>query len=108
MDDQRLGLAPGEAQAVEILVVMKRIAARPIDQADVGIAVLASVVDEALAGMQQHVGDACHRNEFVNRVGTLRQGRAEEAQRTAAHHVRGPVAARKAAAGQADLAQHGG
>ena len=44
----------------------------------------------------------------LNRVGALRQGRAGEAQRTAAHHVRGPVAAREAAAGQADLAQHGG
>ena len=55
---QRLDFRKGAPQAVEILVVMKRIAARPIDQADVGIAVLASVVDEALGGVQQHVGDA--------------------------------------------------
>ena len=108
MEHHRLGLAPGEPQPVEILMVMKRIAARPIDQADVGIDVLGAVVGEALAGMQQHVGDACHRNELAHRVGALRQGRAGMTQRTAAHQVRRPVAAGEAAAGQADLAQHGG
>ena len=65
MEDHRLGLAPGETQAVEVLVVMERIAARPVDQADVGIEVLGAVVGEALAGMQQHVGEARHRDEIA-------------------------------------------
>ena len=69
---------------------------------------LGAVVGEALAGLQQHVGDARHRNEVAHRVGALRQGRAGMAQRAAAHQVRRPVAAAEAAAGQADLAQHGG
>ena len=103
-----VGLAPGLAQAVEVLVVMERVAARPVDEADVGIGVAAAVVVERLAGMQQHVGEARDRDELLHRVGALRQGRAGIERAGAAHDVGRPVAGAEAAARQADLAQHAG
>ncbi len=58
--------------------------------------------------MQQHVGEAGDRDEFLHRVAALRQGRAGIERARAAHDVGRPVAGAKAAARQADLAQHAG
>ena len=108
VEDDRLGLAPGIAQPIEILVVMERIAARPVDQADVGIGEFLAVVRDLAARIEQHVGEARDRDEVGHRVGALRQRRAGESRRVAAHDVGRPVARAEAAARQADLAQHAG
>ena len=57
MDDDRFRLLPGALQPVQILVVVERISARPIDQPNIGIIVAAAVEFVALAGMEQRVGE---------------------------------------------------
>ena len=67
--DDGLRPLPGAAQPVEILMVVERIAAGPIDQPDVGIGRALAVVVVALAGMEQAVGDARRRDRELRRVG---------------------------------------
>src|SRR5271154_827647 len=74
--DDRFGAAEGRDQPVEVLVMMKRIAAAPIDQPDIGIGEIASVILERRAGIEQHVRYARHRNEFRYRILAKRQSRA--------------------------------
>ena len=73
IDDDGLGFAPGFAQSVEVLVVMERIAARPVDQLDVGKGQCLAVERNRRAGVEQHVGNARHRNERRHRVAVSRQ-----------------------------------
>ena len=72
---QRVDLGEGPPQAVEILMVMERIAAGPVDQADVGIGPRLAVVAIGRAGIEQHVGDAGDRDEVGDAVAALRQRR---------------------------------
>ncbi len=71
MDDHRLGPLPGRDQTVEVLVVMERIAAAPIDEANVRIGQAPAVVVERRTGLEQHVGDARHGNEALDAVRAL-------------------------------------
>ncbi len=50
MDDHRLGPLPGAHELVDVLVVVERIAARPVDQADIGIAQALPVIGESAPG----------------------------------------------------------
>ena len=59
--------------------MMERVAARPIDELDIGIVQRAAVVVERLARIEQHVGDARHRNEVGDAVLALRQRRDRNA-----------------------------
>ena len=68
LHDDGLRLLPGALQPVEVLVVMERIAAGPIDQLDVGIGVAAAVELVARAGIEQHVGDAGDRDHGARRI----------------------------------------
>src|SRR3546814_3758217 len=53
---------------------MERVAAGPIDEADVGIGASLAVIAVGRARVQQHVRDARHRNEVRHSVPALRQG----------------------------------
>ena len=66
--DQRVDRREGAAQPVEVLVVMERVAAGPVDQPDVGIGQRLAVVVEGLARIEQHVGDARDRDEVGDAV----------------------------------------
>ena len=85
--------------------MMERIAAGPVDQADVGIGAGLAVVAIGAAGMEQHVRDAGDRDEVGNAVAALRQRRHRHG--VVAPPVIGDGAERiaVAAARQADLAQ---
>ena len=89
-------------------MVVERVAAGPVDQANVRIAVALAVVVETGAGLLQHVGDARHRDEGADGVAALRHRGAGKLGVVVADHVGGAVADAEAAAGQTDLAQHGG
>ena len=106
-DGFRLGL-PRRQQAVQVLVVVERVAAGPVDQANVRIAVALAVVVETGAGLLQHVGDARHRDEGADGVAALRHRGAGKLGVVVADHVGGAIADAEPAAGQTDLAQHGG
>ncbi|MDF2915536.1 MAG: hypothetical protein K0R96_3657 [Pantoea agglomerans] len=67
---------PGAYQLVDILMVMKDIAARPVDQPDVGIDPLLPFKLIVHSGIEQHVGDACHRNRLLHRIMTGGQTRS--------------------------------
>ncbi|CUK20615.1 Uncharacterised protein [Achromobacter sp. 2789STDY5608615] len=75
VDHEGVERGEGAGQALEVLVMVERIAAGPIGQADVRIVHALAVVVERLAGVQQHVGDARHGNEILDAVGALRQRR---------------------------------
>jgi hypothetical protein len=80
LHDHRIRPRERTMQAAEILVVVKRIAARPVHQPDVRVGQPLSVVVERLARMQQHVGDPRHRDEIGNAVAPRwqrRQGHGE-------------------------------
>ena len=64
MNDNRLGLLPRLAEAVEILVVMEWIAATPVNQTNVGIVALVSVKAVWLPWIEQHVGNTGDRYEI--------------------------------------------
>ena len=106
LHDDRLGLAPGAEQPVEVLVVVERIAPGPVHHADVGIGAPLAVEVVFAAGVQQHFGDARDRDEALRRVlahgQTARPGRDLLAP-DQAHRA---VADAEPAARQADLAQH--
>ena len=78
--DDGLRPLPGAAQPVDVLVMVERIAARPIDQPDVGIGAPLAVEVVALARMEQAVGDARRRDGAAERVGQhLHRGRRRRA-----------------------------
>ena len=75
------GLRPGErlAQPGEVLVVVERVAAAPVDELDVRVAAALPVVVVARAGMQQHVRDPGHRDVGAGTVRALGQTRRGDA-----------------------------
>ena len=68
MHDDGLRLLPGALQPVEVLMMMERIAARPVHQPDVGIGVAPSVEGVAFARTEQHVGNARDRDHGARRI----------------------------------------
>ncbi|MCY1515351.1 hypothetical protein D9M68_499340 [compost metagenome] len=98
----------GALQTRQVLVMVKGIAARPIGQADMGIRHALAVVVEGFPGMQQHVGDARHRDEGLHAVHALRQRRYRHGVAAFAVMRQGAKRIRIAAARQAQLAQRGG
>ena len=109
VDDDGLGLAPGADQAVQVLMMVERVAARPIDQRNVGIAMRAAVIAEACARVQQHVGRRA--TGMKSRPGSCLAAASRPAGSRAYMHadrVGAAIAQPEAAARQADLAQHGG
>src|ERR1700722_2406763 len=60
-------LLPGAPESVEVLMMMERIAARPIDHLNVGIGVSATIELITLPGSEQHIGDSRHRNHRARR-----------------------------------------
>ena len=88
------------AQPGQVLVVVERVAAAPVDELDVRIAVALAVVGEGAARRQQHVGDPRDRDGRAHRVDQLRQRRrADVVLRHAAVGHR-PVAVPEPGAGQ--------
>ena len=68
MHHHRLRTAPGLAQSVNILVMVKRIASRPVDQTDVGIMQQLTVELIGFSRVQQHIGQPRHRDNAVHRI----------------------------------------
>ena len=105
MQDDRIGAREGAAQPVQVLMVVERIAAGPIDQLYVGVSEPLPVVVERLARVQQHVGEARHRDEIGDAVAALRQRRNRHRQGRLSG-IRGrSQRIGEAAARQADLAE---
>jgi len=74
VDDDRIGARKGTAQPVQVLVVVKRVTARPVDQTDVGVNEPMAIIVEGFARVQQHIGKPRHRDEIADAVSALRQG----------------------------------
>ena len=105
MHDDGIGPRKGVAQPVQILVMMERVATRPVDQSDVGVGEPLTVEVELLARVKQHVGDARHRDEIGNAVALDRQCRQRHGQWRLTG-VRGRAQRiGEAAPGQSDLAE---
>ena len=72
MHDDGLRDIEGPPQPIDVLVMMERVAARPIDQLDITVLHRAAVIFEPLARMQEHVGDTRDRDEIGGAVLALR------------------------------------
>ena len=105
VDDDRRRAAPCADQAVEILMMVKRIAAAPIDEIDIGIDEVLSVVLERLTRVEQQVRDASDRDEAANRIAAERQSRNRHIRQQGREALHAAVAEAEAAAGQTDLAE---
>ena len=103
------GLRPGErlAQPGEVLVVVERVPAAPVDELDVRVTAVLPVVVVARAGMQQHVRDPGHRDVGAGAVRALGQTRRRKAAGQADIAARS-VPVPESAARHADLAEHRG
>ena len=108
VDDDGLRALPRLTEAVEVLMMVERVAAGPVDEAYVGIQMGAAVIVERLARIEQHVADARHGDEVRDAVAALRQRGEGQRPILVADRVRGAVSEADAAAGQADLAEQGG
>ena len=108
LHDDGLGPGPGAAQAVQILMVVKRVAAGPVHQPDVGVMLRLALVGEGLARVQQQVGDARDRDEVRVGLAQRRQLRRPARDNRPAHAAQRAVTVAHTAAGQADLADDGG
>ena len=67
-----LRLLPGAHQTVQILVMVKRVATRPVNHLDIGVHRFTAVELVRLAGLQEHVGDTGDRNGQPRGVVTSR------------------------------------
>ena len=108
MNHDGLGALPGPRKPVQILMMVKGIAAGPIDQPDIGIAATLPVVVEFAARVEQHVGDPGHRYEGLDRIATLRQGWPGQQAIRAADIVGRTIGERDTAPRQSDLPEHRG
>ena len=103
---QRLRPGEGTVQPAEVLVVVERVAARPIDQPDVRVGQPPSIVVERLPGVQQHVGDPRHGDERRDTVAALRQRGQRHGVPTPAVMRQRPQRVIVARTRQPDLPQH--
>ena len=108
IDDDRLGPAQCAHQPPQVLMVMERVAAGPVDEARVRVGAGLSVKLVLAARVHQQVSDTRNRDGSLHRVLALRHGGELEVHRRVADAVLGRVANTEAAARQADLTQHGG
>ena len=108
MSDDRVRHGEGPAEPTQVLVVVERIAARPVDQADPGVGLPPAVIVIPGARLQQHVRDPGHRDERLDRVAELRQGRQPQGRAVVADIAHRAVAVPEPAARHPDLAEHRG
>ena len=65
VDDDRLGTLPCPDQTVDVLMMVKRIPAAPIDELDVGKGDPLAIVVDGGAGVEQQIGNPRHRNDTI-------------------------------------------
>ena len=104
----RVGPAERGAQPAQVLVVVERVAAGPVDQPDVRVGEPLAVVVVGGTRAEQHVRDPGDRDERAHRVVALAEGRQLHQRAVAADVTHGAVAVAEPAAGQPDLAEHRG
>src|SRR5258705_13577760 len=73
MHDEGVDLGKGAPQPVEILMMVERIASRPIDETDVGIGPRLPVVSISGSRIEQHVRYTRHGDKIRDGVSTLRE-----------------------------------
>ena len=105
VDNKRVDTSEGLAQAVQVLMMMERVAAGPVDQLDLGIGPGLAVIAIGRTRVEQHVGDARDRDVVADRVPALREGRHRHGIVAPAVIGDGAKPVAIAAAGQADLAE---
>ena len=109
MNDHGGRLAPGVAQAVDVLMVVKGISTGPVDQIDVGIATGKPVELVCPTRIQKHVADASYWYHTGDRIWRKRQAWSWLQQTMwAAGAVFAPITDAKTATRQTNLSQYGG
>ncbi len=74
MGDDGLRFLPSFAHFGEVLMVVERVAAGPIDELDIGVERLGSVVVERFSWVEEHVADACDGYEGSDGIASLGEG----------------------------------
>ena len=68
MDDDGLRFPPGPKQPIDVLLLMKGVAAAPVDESDVWIRELLTVEVQWSTGVEQHVREARHWDKGIDSV----------------------------------------
>ena len=102
----RAPAAEGQTQAVQILVMMERIAPGPVHEPDIGIDEPAAVVVVRRARIEQHVGNARDWNGAFRRIGRRRDFRTRNVDTRHADPAHRAMAEAEAAARKPDAAEH--
>ena len=97
VNDDRLGAPPRAHEFVQVLLVVEGVAADPVDEPNIGIAILPPIVIEWLAGPEKHVGETGNGNEVADRVFALRQSGPREGIVNIADAVAAAIAESKSA-----------
>ncbi len=106
--DDRVRPGQRAAQPGEVLVVVERIAAGPVNEAGVREGEASAVEVELLARVQEQIRDRGHRNEVRHRIAALEECRQRIRHRGESGLVHRPVAVSESASGKPDLAEHRG
>ena len=107
MNDDCVGPVPCGDQPVQVLMVVERVSACPIDDPRLGIMICPAVIFKLATGVQQHVADPRHRNEVLHRIAPLRKSGIGDVAHIVADVVGNGVAEADAAPLCPDLAEHG-
>ena len=107
MHNNGIRLLPGPAQPPQILMMMKRITASPIDEFYIGIVIGRAIISERRARRFQHIGNPRHRDKTVDLVASLWQiGNRHIAQEIITNGIGRRITKAKTTTGQTDLAKH--
>ncbi len=107
LHDHRIRSLPAFHQPVNLLMMVERVAARPVDQTNLRIGVHLSLEVVRLAGIQQHIADARHRDRQIgNRVDAGRHHRCRPFHARVTHAVHRAMAEGEARARQSRLTEH--
>ena len=104
MDDNRLRTSPCAKQAIDILMMMKWIAATPVDQSSIRVVEIETVILERLTRIEQHISDARDRNKTFHWVEPDRQSRSRRSWAYISKPFHAAVAKTKTTAWEPDLA----
>ncbi len=108
MNDHGVGFLPRCHQAVEVLMMVERVAASPVDNANIGIGQVLAVELKITPGVEQHIRNPRHRDKISHPVLALGQGHNLVPVGQITDGMDRRITKAKTPARQADLAKHRG
>ena len=100
-------LAPASQKPRQILVMVKRITASPIDHLDIGITIATAIIVKFITRMKKHISNAGNRDKRFNIIFALRHCGNRQTLDMIANRINRRIAKPKSTTRQTDLTKHG-